>query len=160
MLAGEQESVRDWLFTENLWSTSFGNPCCESVQNKEWKYIRYYKNENVSATDEIAAIKELGLSPKALYVTGHRAVMLYRYFVNRRLVNGEEPVYEELYNLKNDPKESTNLIANNCHAELLQQLRKECDVQLKKAKGNGAPRVCIVAKDDVPVLKKRVAMKK
>ncbi len=147
MLEQEKESVRDWLFTENLWSTQFGNPCCESVQNKEWKYIRYYKNENVSAKDNIAAIKELKMPGNTLYKTSYNEALRYRYFVNRRLVNGEEPVYEELFNLKNDPKEATNLIGgngNNIYDKVLEQMREECDRQLRYARGEGAPRVCVV----------------
>ncbi|MFR9568416.1 MAG: sulfatase-like hydrolase/transferase [Rikenellaceae bacterium] len=144
MLAGEKESVRDWLFTENLWSTNFGNPCCESVQNKEWKYIRYYKNENFSATEKIKAIKELKIPMKALYGTSMMDVLTYRFYVNRRVVNGEEPVYEELFNLKSDPKEAVNLIHNNVHGELVEKLRKQCDIELKYARGEGKPRVCII----------------
>ncbi len=147
MLKQEKESVREWLFTENLWSTQFGNPCCESVQNKEWKYIRYYKNENVSAKDNIAAIKELKMPGGTLYRTSYNEALRYRYFVNRRLVNGEEPVYEELFNLKSDPKEATNLIGNNgnnIYDKVLEQMREECDRQLRNARGKGAPRVCVV----------------
>jgi len=49
---GGQPKVRQYLFAENLWSTLFGNPRCEAVQTKEWKYIRYYKNENSSAIEK------------------------------------------------------------------------------------------------------------
>ncbi len=145
MLDGEKESVRDYLFTENLWSTQFGNPRCESVQNKEWKYIRYYKNENISALDRAREIKAMGLPANTIYKTNLTDVVTYRIFAEARL-NGEEPVYEELYNLKNDPKESTNLVGNNTYDELLIQMREECDKQLRYARGEGAPRVCI----DVP----------
>ncbi len=147
MLAGEKESVRDWLFTENLWSTHFGNPRCEAVQNKEWKYIRYYKNENPSANEKMRNIKAMGLPNSAIYRNNMWDVLSYRYFVEARLVNGEEPVYEELYNLKNDPFEAINLIGNNQYAQLVEQLRKECDVQLKYARGEGRPRVDIVTPD-------------
>ncbi len=155
MLEGEKESVRDWLFTENLWSTQFGNPRCESVQNKEWKYIRYYKNENISAVDREREIKAMGLPVNIIYQTNLTDVITYRIFAEARF-NGEEPVYEELFNLKDDPMESTNLISNNCYAELLQQLRDECDVQLKYARGEGAPRVCVTTVDyEEPVKKKK-----
>ncbi|MFR9651476.1 MAG: sulfatase-like hydrolase/transferase [Rikenellaceae bacterium] len=145
LLKGEKESVRDFLFTENLWSTHFGNPRCESVQDKEWKYIRYYKNETTSANEKMAAIKAMGLPANTIYKTNLTDVVTYRIFVDARL-NGEEPVYEELYNLKNDPIESTNLIGNPQYKEVLDKMRKECDVQLKYARGTGKPRVCI----DVP----------
>ncbi len=145
MLDGEKESLREYLFTENLWSTQFGNPRCESVQDKEWKYIRYYKNNNISALDRARQIKAMGLPGNTIYKTNMTDVVTYRIFAEARL-NGEEPVYEELYNLKNDPKESTNLAGSNIHSELLIKMREECDKQLRFARGEGAPRVCI----DVP----------
>jgi arylsulfatase A-like enzyme len=50
---------RQQIFTENLWSTHFGNPRCEAVQDQDWKYIRYYKNNNMSATHKVKVAKEL-----------------------------------------------------------------------------------------------------
>lgn len=146
MITGEKESVRDYLFTENLWSTQFGNPRCESVQNKEWKYIRYYKNENISALDREREIKAMGLPGNTLYKNNLTDVLTYRIYAEARLY-GEEPVYEELYNLKNDPKESVNLAFSNTYAERLVQMREECDKQLRYARGEGAPRVEIVVPD-------------
>ncbi len=145
MLAGEEDSVREYLFTENLWSTHFGNPRCESVQNKEWKYIRYYKNENPSAVEKMKAFKEMGLNPNVIYKTNLSDVSQYRMFVNAPL-NGEKPVYEELYNIKEDPKEAINLIGANQYADLVEELRKECDKQVRNARGTGSPRVYV----DVP----------
>ncbi len=145
MLEGEKESLREYLFTENLWSTQFGNPRCESVQDKEWKYIRYYKNNNISALDRARQIKAMGLPAMTIYKTNLTDVITYRIFAEARF-NGEEPVYEELYNLKSDPKESTNLAGNNIYSQVLDKMREECDVQLRYARGTGAPRVCV----DVP----------
>ncbi|MFI3248573.1 MAG: sulfatase-like hydrolase/transferase [Rikenellaceae bacterium] len=145
MLEGEKESLREYLFTENLWSTQFGNPRCESVQDKEWKYIRYYKNTNISALDRAREIKAMGLPAMTIYKTNLTDVITYRIFAEARF-NGEEPVYEELFNLKSDPKESTNLAGNNIYSDVLEKMREECDVQLRYARGTGAPRVCV----DVP----------
>ncbi|MFR9567123.1 MAG: sulfatase/phosphatase domain-containing protein, partial [Rikenellaceae bacterium] len=153
MLEGEKSHVRDWLFTENLWSNHFGNPRCESVQNKEWKYIRYYKNENQSATKKMMDIKAMGLPPMTIYRVNMSDVLRYRGYVEARLRDGEEPVYEELYNLKNDPFEAHNLIDNNIYAGLVEELREECDRQLKFARGTGAPRVNIFT-PDYPVIAK------
>ncbi len=159
MLRGEVESVNEWLFSENLWSTRFGNPRCESVMNKEWKYIRYYKNENRSGAKDVDIIKAMDLNPKALYYVTIQDVMTYRTYVDARL-NGEEPVYEELFNIKNDPKEAHNLIGANQYAPLVEQLRVECDKMLKYARGTGEPRVCLYVDDYEPKPVKKAPAKK
>ncbi len=160
MLRGEAESVRNYLFTENLWSTSFGNPRSESVQNKEWKYIRYYKNENMPSNEVAKVMKEMNLTGKALYLLNMSDVVKYRRFVNSRLDSGEEPVYEELYNLKADPQEANNLIGAGQYAEILNTLRHECDAQLKYARGTNAPRVEIIVDDFTPEMMKKTPAKK
>ena len=107
--------MRDYLFTENLWSTQFGNPRCESVQDKEWKYIRYYKNENLRASEKIAAAQLLGIPQnEMLYSVYNPDIALYRSFAEAPL-QGEQPVYEELYHLKTDPNEMTNLAGQAKH---------------------------------------------
>ena len=135
------EKVRDFLYTENLWSTQFGNPRCESVQNKEWKYIRYYKNENLSASVKIATAKELGIKlNKMLYAVHDPDIALYRSFAEGPL-KGEQPVYEELYNLKNDPQELTNLIENSQHTDKLEMLKEQWEILIKEARGTEKPKV-------------------
>ncbi|WP_430936482.1 sulfatase-like hydrolase/transferase [Saccharicrinis sp. 156] len=141
LLSGKQEKVRDYLFTENLWSTQFGNPRCESIQNMEWKYIRYYKNENVSATAKIAIAKDLGLNVNQMLYSVHDPdIALYRTFVEGPL-NGEEPVYEELYNLKNDPQEVKNLVNKEQYIDILNELKEAWKVAIKEARGSGKPKV-------------------
>ena len=39
----------------------------------------------------------------------------------------QKPVYEELYDLKNDPHETKNLAKEKDHRQTLQSLRKRCD---------------------------------
>ncbi|MGQ1910347.1 sulfatase-like hydrolase/transferase [Marinifilum sp. RC60d5] len=141
IIDASNNKVRDFLFTENMWSTQFGNPRCESVQNKEWKYIRYYKNENLSATAKIAAAKELGIKLKdMLYAVHDPDIALYRTFVEGPL-NGEEVVYEELYNLKEDPQEMNNLIGNEKYTDKLEMLREQWGVLIKEARGTEKPKV-------------------
>ena len=142
LIEGEVESVRDYLYTENLWSTHFGNPRCESVQDKEWKYIRYYKNENMTAPKKLKIADEFGLSSKIVYANDITSFMTYRDFIDAGL-NGEEAAYEELYNLKDDPKEITNLAGNPKYQAKLESLRKEWYKQLKYARGTGLPMVNI-----------------
>ena len=50
-----------------------------------------------------------------------------RYFEQR-------PVYEELYNLENDPHEACNLVGDPKYVKELGQLRKRCDELLQRAK--------------------------
>jgi len=71
LLTGEKQKVRDYLFTENLWSTQFGNPRCESVQDKEWKYIRYYENKNFSANKKIETARQMGINMTSMLYKVH-----------------------------------------------------------------------------------------
>lgn len=50
-----------------------------------------------------------------------------RYFEQR-------PIYEELYDLENDPHEARNLAGNPRYVKELDQLRKRCDKLLQRAK--------------------------
>lgn len=50
-------------------------------------------------------------------------------------IQGEEPVYEELYHLNVDPKETTNLANDPAYAEILKQYRKINQNRVKQARG-------------------------
>ncbi|TNJ43434.1 sulfatase-like hydrolase/transferase [Tamlana fucoidanivorans] len=150
LVYGEPLKVRDYVYTENLWSTQFGNPRCESVQNDEWKYIRYYKNETFSATKKIKVAKQLGIPVnKILYTVHDPDIAIYRSFVEGP-VDGEQPVYEELYHLKNDPAELNNLINDEEHALILNTFKQQWAVEIKNARGNGAPKVLRYTNDSHP----------
>ncbi|TXE07237.1 sulfatase-like hydrolase/transferase [Seonamhaeicola algicola] len=141
LVKGDKTEVRNYVFTENLWATQFGNPKIEAVQNKEWKYIRYYKNTSFPALKKIAAAKELGLNLNdMLYKVHDTDIAIYRALSNGSL-EGETPVYEELYNLKNDPSELNNLINNPKHASVLKELKTAWKQELIKARGEGKPKV-------------------
>ncbi|WP_111708235.1 sulfatase-like hydrolase/transferase [Lutibacter citreus] len=138
---GKQPKVRNYLFTENLWSTTFGNPRCEAVQTKEWKYIRYYKNNNISAQEKIKLAKEYKIPLRVMLYEVHPSQLaVYRNFVEGP-INGEKPVYEELYDLKKDPNEVYNLISKPEHKAILKELREAWKVEIKKARGEGKPKV-------------------
>lgn len=140
ILNGKKEAVREYLFTENLWSTKFGNPRCESIQNKEWKYIRYYKNENQSALNIIRAAKDINLPlNKLLYQVNDQDIALYRSFVEAPF-RGEQAVYEELFQLSQDPEETTNVIHKASPAKL-EEMQKALDEALRLARGTGPPKV-------------------
>ncbi len=147
IVRGKGKPVREYLFTENLWSTQFGNPRCESVQDKEWKYIRYYKNENLRASFKIAAAEAMGINLNDMLYTVHDPdIALYRSFAEGPL-NGEPAVYEELFNLKNDPHEANNLAGDLSKARVLDKMRTAWAKKIKYARGEGAPLVLRNTKD-------------
>ncbi|MEM9259578.1 MAG: sulfatase/phosphatase domain-containing protein, partial [Bacteroidota bacterium] len=141
LLAGNEKTVRDYLFTENLWSTHFGNPRCDAVQNEEWKYIRYYQNHNFSAREKIAVAREMGIPISAmLYKVHDHDIAVYRSYVEGPL-GGEHPVYEELFYLKQDPREANNLASDPKYASVLQRMKETWEIAIREARGEGPPQV-------------------
>ncbi len=130
------EPLREYVFTENLWSTHFGNPRCESVQDKRWKYIRYYHNENVPASFQSRIAEEMGLSshPRELFAVQEFEMIAYRYYLEASLL-GEPPVYEELFDLEKDSYETVNLIDDPRFEAELNRLRKAWREQIEFARG-------------------------
>lgn len=141
ILSGTEASVRSYLYTENLWSTHFGNPRCESVQNKEWKYIRYYKNENLSARKIIKTAQEMDITPAGMLYKVHDSdIAIYRDYVEGPL-QGEATVYEELFNLRMDPDETTNLANDALYVTKLVEMRTVWKKEIQYARGKGFPKV-------------------
>ncbi|XPF95102.1 sulfatase-like hydrolase/transferase [Colwellia sp. RE-S-Sl-9] len=135
------QTKRKYIFSENLWSTHFGNPRCESIQTNEWKYIRYYKNNNLSATKKIALAKQLKIPVnKMLYAFHDNDIAQYREFIEGPLHN-EPVVYEELYNLNNDPTELKNVVTDKEYQQQLNTMRKDWYQTLLSARGTEAPKV-------------------
>jgi len=141
MIEGNDEPVRDYLFTENLWSTHFGNPRCESVQDKQWKYIRYYKNENISSKNVMAIAKDHNINlTKLLYGNHDPQIAVYQTYIESS-VNGEPAVYEELYHLKTDPKEKNNLINNPDYSKELKIMRLAWREKINYARGDSKAKI-------------------
>jgi len=141
ILNQDGKAIRKYIFTENLWSNQFGNPRCEAVQNKKWKYIRYYHNNTFPASKKIASAIAFDIPVnKMLYKVHDEAIPIYRDYVEVPLL-GEIAVYEELFDLKSDPQETNNLIYDNSLDRILNELKEACGNQLKLARGEHAPRV-------------------
>lgn len=141
LLRQEKSAVRSYLFTENLWSTSFGNPRCEAVQDMQWKYIRYYKNENASALQQIEIAKTLDIPlNNMLYGVHDKQIAVYRSFIEGP-VQGEAAVYEELFDLKNDPNETSNLVQDIAYSEVLEKMRMVWEKEITYARGDEPPKV-------------------
>ena len=141
LMDGNNQPIHKYLFTENLWSTHFGNPRCESVQDKEWKYIRYYKNENISSRDVMAIAKEHSINlTKMLYASHDSQIPVYQNYIESS-VYGEQPVYEELYHLKTDPKEKKNLISNPIFKDKVEEMKVAWKEQILFARGEGKAQI-------------------
>lgn len=76
--------------------TDQGYPRQEAVRGDRFKYIRYHSKDN---------------DRKQYLPDG---------------ISGEEPIYEELFDLKNDPKEQHNLAENPEYVKVLNEHRKHC----------------------------------
>jgi len=132
---------REFVFTENLWSTHFGNPRCEAIQDNQWKYIRYYENNNLSANDKLNVAIELDIPVnKMLYGIHDNQIAVYRNYLNASLA-GEPAVYEELYHIASDPDETRNLAMSKNHKQKLEQMRNNWRPVIEFARGKGSPNV-------------------
>ena len=96
LIKGEDVAWRKDIFCESLF-TMQGYPRMEAVRGEKWKYIRYFSKEN----DRDKYLPDAS-------------------------INGEKPVYEELFDLESDPKESANLAGEKKYAEVLEAQRKRC----------------------------------
>ncbi|EMI20369.1 hypothetical protein RMSM_02703 [Rhodopirellula maiorica SM1] len=67
------------------------------MRSGEWKYIRYFSKENDR-----------------------------KKYLPDASINGEQPIYEELFNLEDDPNEQNNLAQNPEYKEILNAHRKRC----------------------------------
>lgn len=130
LIEGKTIPWRDYAFSENLWSTRFGNPRCESVRGKGWKYIRYFKNDR--------SLYDMTVDKRVQYKVSNSLAVTYQEWLDASL-NGEQPVYEELFNLKNDPDETTNLAADPAHWAKLDELRKVCQQRVREARATPYP---------------------
>ncbi|MEN8118387.1 MAG: sulfatase-like hydrolase/transferase [Bacteroidota bacterium] len=107
LMNGENVDWRNDFFCENMFMGQ-NYPRVEGVRSKEWKYIRYYSKENDK----------------------HHILSLISPLL------GEDPVYEELYDMRNDPLETKNVADDSENKEVLDKFRNRCDSLLKNAKGD------------------------
>ena len=122
------EPAPDWrsfAFAENLWSSVFGNPRIESVRNSRWKYNRYFKNDRTPWAN---------ITEQEKYKVTAVQADLYDEWLSATIL-GEQPVYEELFDLQNDPHEAVNLANEAKHADVLAILSRECRRMVAVARG-------------------------
>ena len=96
LIKGQSIRWRKDVFCENLF-TDQNYPRMEAVRGTEWKYIRYFSKENDR-----------------------------KKYLPDASINGEQPIFEELFNIKDDPKEQNNLAGNPEYTEILNAHRKRC----------------------------------
>ncbi len=107
LMKGDKTIWRQEIFLENM-MTIQNYPRMESVRTHKWKYVRYFdKNKDQLYADmSVASIK------------------------------GEQPIYEELFDLANDPQEINNLISEPLHTDVLKRLRKKNAQLVKEYRGD------------------------
>ncbi|MEO1244362.1 MAG: sulfatase-like hydrolase/transferase [Pseudomonadota bacterium] len=106
LMRGEIVPWRNDFLLENLF-TGQGYPRIEGVRSERYKYIRYFDpGSNPSHLESLTAT-----------------------------IDGEQPVFEELYDLHSDPLETANLANMPEHAGTLNTLRTRCDSLLVEAIG-------------------------
>lgn len=107
LLSGQHENWRKDFFCESL-ILHQDYPVAQCVRGNHWKYIRYWPNR--SEPEDYRDLLNLGLY-------------------------GEQPEYEELFNLLADPFEETNLASDPKHYEHLAELRLRCQELLRITRG-------------------------
>jgi len=115
----------DWrreVFTEQLMDIQ-NYPRSESVRTRDWKYIRYF-----ARTEDPAQAGK----PFRGTLDEYNACLVSS-------LNGEQPVHEELYCLRDDPAETENRAGDPGCAAQLDQLRARLLELAREAKGDDAP---------------------
>jgi len=93
---------RQEVFLENLF-TDQGYPRQEGIRSKEFKYIRSFSKANDRN----------------------------KYLPEQTIKTNEAPIYEELFDIFNDPKEQNNLALNPSYKKQLDYFRKKCSEKAK-----------------------------
>lgn len=125
LLQGRAVPWRTHAFAENLWSTWFGNPRCESVTSADWKYIRYFANDRSVWT---------GVTLATAYRTPPELAATYAAWLDASIA-GEPPVHEELFHLTADPRETRNLAHDPASRAILEEMRTQCRLLVATARG-------------------------
>ena len=107
LINGKEAAWRQDFFCENMFMGQ-NYPRMEAVRNERFKYIRYFSKKK-----DRHHIKVLQAS-----------------------IKGEEPIYEELYDLQNDPQELDNLVNFKKHHDILDTMRQRCQELVLEAKGS------------------------
>ncbi|MEO9571678.1 MAG: sulfatase-like hydrolase/transferase [Polaribacter sp.] len=105
LIEGKNKNWRKDIFLENLF-TDQGYPRQEGVRSKQYKYIRSFSKVNDRK----------------------------KYVPTQSVDNNEQPIYEELFDIINDPKEQNNLVGNKDYVDVLNKYRKRCKTLVSELK--------------------------
>ena len=119
LLRGETVQWREDFFSEQLMDIQ-DYPRSESVRNREWKYIRYFKR----SSDPEMPIGAGTFGTKENYLDCLTSTL-----------TDELPIYEELYHLKEDPGEIRNLAMDPAYTSVLGAMRNRILKLGREAKG-------------------------
>lgn len=108
LMAGEPVEWRKEIFLENM-MTIQNYPRMEGVRTHKWKYMRYFDKANDS---DYAAMIDAS-------------------------IHGEQPIYEELFDLANDPEETQNVINDPTNAAIAEKLRARNAELVEQFRGTG-----------------------
>lgn len=124
LIQGENIPWRSDFFAEQLLDIQ-DYPRSECLRSKEWKYIRYFKR----TIDETFHILDGTYGTKENYIESLKSTLSY-----------EQPIYEELYHLSDDPFEQTNLTDDPAYRDVLKTMRERILILGKEALGdNNSP---------------------
>lgn len=128
LMRGDANDWREAVFCENS-MTIQDYPRTEAVRSREWKYIRYFPRHVDPASDK----------PWQNHGEDFNATIDLS-------LQGEQPIFEELFRLADDPDERHNLADDANHASTLSAMRKQCDALLREARGDATtPRAVVSA---------------
>lgn len=130
-LGENQEEERAYIFsaTNRIGGTDFRS---RSVRSENFRYIRNYHHD-FSVNSSATAYR------KQMHPIYHLLNIMYE---QRTLTPAQEALvkdmpYEELYDLKNDPYETVNLVSQQKYAQALLQLREVLDNWIKETNDQG-----------------------
>jgi arylsulfatase A-like enzyme len=121
LVRGEQIPWRTDFFAEQLLDIQ-DYPRSECLRSRDWKYIRYFKR----TVDDTFRTLDGTYGTKEDYIECLRSTLTH-----------EQPVYEELYHLGQDPHEVTNLAADANYRHILDAKRARIVTLGREALGDG-----------------------
>jgi arylsulfatase A-like enzyme/alpha-L-fucosidase len=107
LMRGDEVEWRKFLFLENN-MTIQNYPRIEGVRTERWKYSRYFDKAKDQKYEDMLEAS----------------------------INGEEPIYEELFDLQSDPAETRNLTDDPEYLEILERLRKKNADLVRELRGD------------------------
>ena len=126
LLESKAPEWRIEFFTEQLMDIQ-NYPRSESVRTEDWKYIRYFARTENS--------RQEGLKFRST-LDDYAACLISTFM-------GEKPVYEELFCLRDDPGETTNLASDSSHTDMLGVLRERVNALAREVRGDDQPPMTI-----------------